>query len=101
MALIDPGLIDAACQRLGWTLVHFVWQGTLVALVLAAVLRGLKQSHTRYAAACLALAVMTALPLATLRYLQGRARLVPETTQTQEVVPDRSYWTSQNRVATA
>jgi beta-lactamase regulating signal transducer with metallopeptidase domain len=50
---------------LGWALLHFVWQGALVALALAAVLPLLRSAGARYRAACLALALMAALPLFT------------------------------------
>ena len=55
-------------EVLGWTLIHFTWQGTLVALSLAGVLRMLRGSstNTRYAAACLALLLMSSLPLLTI-----------------------------------
>ena len=55
--------------RVGWTLVHFLWQGALIALLYAAV-RGLLgralTPRARYALASLALAVMTATPPLTL-----------------------------------
>jgi beta-lactamase regulating signal transducer with metallopeptidase domain len=55
-------------EVLGWTLIHFTWQGTLVALSLAGVLRMLRGSstNTRYAAACVALLLMLSLPLSTI-----------------------------------
>src|SRR4030095_13620530 len=55
-------------EVLGWTLIHFTWQGALVALSLAGVLRMLRGSSTnsRYAATCLALLLMSSLPLFTL-----------------------------------
>ena len=55
-------------EVLGWTLIHFTWQGTLVALSLAGVLRMLRGSstNTRYAAACVALLLMSSLPLFTI-----------------------------------
>src|SRR5207248_1461054 len=48
-------------QRLGWTLVHSLWQGVLVAAVLAVVLRLLLRgapANVRYAAACAAMSMM-------------------------------------------
>ena len=52
-------------QRLGWTLMHFLWQGTLVAILYAA-LRGVLgrslSAQGRYVLACLALVAMTAAP---------------------------------------
>jgi TonB family protein len=58
-------------HALGWTLLHLCWQGTLVALVLWCVLEVLdgRSSRVRYAAACLALGLMVALPLATFAHL--------------------------------
>jgi HEAT repeat protein/beta-lactamase regulating signal transducer with metallopeptidase domain len=55
-------------EVLGWSLIHFTWQGTLVALSLAGVLRMLRGSstNTRYAAACVALLLMSSLPLFTI-----------------------------------
>src|SRR5262245_2612784 len=51
-------------EVLGWTLIHFTWQGTLVALSLAGVLRMLRGASTnaRYAAACVALLLMSSFP---------------------------------------
>ena len=39
---------------IGWTLVHFLWEGTVVALVCAGLLRVLRQAsaHVRYVVAC-------------------------------------------------
>ena len=45
-------------QGLGWALVHFVWQGALIALLLAAVLPACRGSRARYGAACVALLAM-------------------------------------------
>src|SRR5215475_9657834 len=55
-------------EVLGWTLIHFTWQGTLVALSLAGVLQILRGASTnaRYAASCVALLLMTSLPLFTI-----------------------------------
>lgn len=52
---------------LGWTLLHFFWQGAGVAVLLACVLALLpsRASQARYAAACGAMAAMLVLPLAT------------------------------------
>ena len=60
----------------GWTLVHFVWQGTVIALVTACVLRLLRGSRPqlRYGVACLALAMMLACPVATAFVLSAAPR---------------------------
>jgi beta-lactamase regulating signal transducer with metallopeptidase domain/peptidoglycan/xylan/chitin deacetylase (PgdA/CDA1 family) len=56
-----------ALQAVGWALVHFVWQGALVAILFTC-FSSLTKSATanvRYAGACVALTLMLALPLAT------------------------------------
>ena len=57
----------------GWTLVHFVWQGTGIALVAALALRLLRSSRPqwRYLAACAALAAMLAAPVITAFVITG------------------------------
>jgi uncharacterized protein (TIGR03435 family) len=55
-------------ERLGWTLVHFLWQGVLIAALYAIVRRWIANSprpNTRYLFACAALAAMMAAPLVT------------------------------------
>jgi beta-lactamase regulating signal transducer with metallopeptidase domain len=54
-------------QTLGWTLLHFLWQGALVAILFAnlqAVLRR-RSANMRYALSCAAMLLMLALPIAT------------------------------------
>lgn len=65
---------------LGWTLLHFCWQGTLVALLLACVLGFLpsRASHPRYVAACVAMALMVVLPLITFAVLAAQVQARPE-----------------------
>jgi len=57
----------ALVNAVGWALIHFVWQGALVALLLAAVLAlaPRRAARVRYAAACTALLVLAFLPMAT------------------------------------
>jgi uncharacterized protein (TIGR03435 family) len=59
--------MNAAIHVAGWTLVHFAWQGALVALAAALALRLLRHAtpQSRYVVACLALAAMLVLPGAT------------------------------------
>ncbi len=63
------GLSDQAwVQQLGWTLVQFLWQGTVIVLLFAAVRRLLRprvSAHARYVLACGALALMVAAPVCT------------------------------------
>jgi hypothetical protein len=62
------GVGAALIERLGWSLVHSVWQGAAVALLVAGVFRWLRRSsaQARYATACGALLAMLVLPLVTL-----------------------------------
>jgi beta-lactamase regulating signal transducer with metallopeptidase domain len=54
-------------EVIGWTLLHFVWQGTLIALALGVLLFFLPATwaRARYVVACTALVVMALAPLAT------------------------------------
>ena len=58
---------------LGWTLIHFLWQGTLIALLLAALngLLGRTASRARYAASCVAMLLMLACTVATFMRLNA------------------------------
>jgi D-alanyl-D-alanine endopeptidase (penicillin-binding protein 7) len=64
-----PALIAA----LGWTLVHFVWQGAVLGCVAAVLLTLLRNARpeTRYALACLGLLLCLAWPAADLMLLLG------------------------------
>jgi hypothetical protein len=60
MTDLENMLAQPMLEALGWGLIHFIWQGVLVALSLACVLRMLRGSSTnaRYAAACVTLLLM-------------------------------------------
>src|SRR6266496_1823477 len=68
-------LVHPLFRRLGWTLVSFLWQGALVAVLLACVNSLLlrRRPGVRYAAACGALLLMAALPIATFASKAGGA----------------------------
>jgi beta-lactamase regulating signal transducer with metallopeptidase domain len=55
---------------LGWCLLHFVWQGAVLALVLCALLARLRSPQARYASAVCALTAMMVAPFATFALLQ-------------------------------
>ncbi|MGD0772601.1 MAG: GWxTD domain-containing protein [Candidatus Solibacter sp.] len=55
MSLLELWVHTPAAAALGWTLAHSLWQGALVALVLAAALGVMRSSRARYAAACVAM----------------------------------------------
>ncbi|MFO0870835.1 MAG: M56 family metallopeptidase [Pirellulales bacterium] len=60
-------LTSATVERLGWSLLHFVWQGAVIAGGLSLLLRWLRHGspQARYGAACGALALMACCPLVT------------------------------------
>ena len=67
-------------ESLGWALLHLLWQGALVAVVLALALRmlGRRAANARYGLACGALVMMLVLPVATgwRHYTTAQARPV-------------------------
>ena len=74
MSALHEMLSWPAVQRLGWIVVSFIWQGTVVALALAVTLLALRRAsaNARYVAACAALALMAACPLATWGWLAAQ-----------------------------
>lgn len=82
--LLSPQMIE----RLGWTLVHFVWQAAAVALLLAVVLRCLRRSssNVRYVVSCLAMMLIVALPLVTMSLVEV-SRPVAEAGPTLDTAP--------------
>jgi len=73
--LLQSSMAHTITEALGWTLVHFLWQGTLVAIVLwcALALMARRAVETRYGAACVALLAMVALPVVTFVRLAEKA----------------------------
>ena len=68
---ISPELV----RTVGWALLHFVWQGGVVAALLSIAFAMTKRAAVRYAAAVGALLLMVAFPIATVLYLN---RSVPQ-----------------------
>lgn len=60
-------------QILGWTLLHFVWQGAALALLLYVVMAFCRSALTRYVCALSGLIVMAACPAATFTFLEHRS----------------------------
>ncbi len=75
-------------QTLGWTLVHFLWQGTLVALVFAALLYVTRNSSSsiRYLVSCIGLALMVIAPIATFVYLAPSIKPVYQFTEAPQAI---------------
>ena len=67
MTGIDTIVGEPVVQAVGWALLHFVWQGTLIAAIAAAALRALRHSaaDVRYVVAAIALSLMATMPLVT------------------------------------
>lgn len=65
----------------GWALVHFLWQGSVIALAVAVALRWIERPEVRYLVTCLGLAAMLAAPVATLATLNAMTRQFGAPTQ--------------------
>lgn len=68
MNVIETLLGNPIAQSLGWALIHFIWQGALIALLYlcASVLLRRFESGARYAAGCAAMLLMLAAPVITM-----------------------------------
>lgn len=58
---VDPELM----RPLGWALIHFLWQGALIAGAVALVSLAVKRASARYVLFCIGLALMAASPVVT------------------------------------
>lgn len=79
-------------DRLGWTLIHFVWEGAAVALLLALALLAARRASAalRYALALGALVLMIACPIVTYALLTPTITIV--------VTGDSAYWAGETIV---
>ncbi|MBA4148139.1 MAG: SEL1-like repeat protein [Verrucomicrobia bacterium] len=76
-------------QSIGWTLLHFIWQGAVLAALFAVaqfVLQN-RSANARYVAGCVALVFAIILPVITFCIQAGEFSLRPTVTQTQQVQP--------------
>ena len=83
--------LDAFSYALGWTLVHFLWQGLLIAALLACLLSLLhrRSAQFRYAVCCVAMALMMAAPVLTFMRLSQRG--IPTEPIMAHPTPDRLF----------
>jgi bla regulator protein BlaR1 len=73
--LLDLVAGTPVSEALGWTLVHSLWEGTVIAAALAAVLILVRSPRTRYAAGCFALlAALASFAITLLHFLPANAR---------------------------
>ncbi len=89
-------------ERLGWTLVHFLWQGLAIALLYAAADRVMAHKcspNGRYLLACAALVAMMAAPLTTWE-LMGQPAASPDAAYQIRGVPPAPSTTSTAGAAT-
>jgi beta-lactamase regulating signal transducer with metallopeptidase domain/murein DD-endopeptidase MepM/ murein hydrolase activator NlpD len=66
-------------QTLGWTLIHSLWQGVLIAALLFFVLLFVKRSQVRYGVSCAALLLMVLIPVVTFGMLTDKPTLSVKT----------------------
>jgi len=71
MIVLENILSQEIVQRLGWTLLHFIWQAVVVSVLLAILLRALCKSsaNLRYIISCLALVLIILLPAITIKLI--------------------------------
>src|SRR2546428_3064699 len=69
-------LAQPLAPRLGWTLVHFLWQGSAIAALFAMAQVALQKrsAQARYLAGCFALGLMVLAPFVTFARLNDKAR---------------------------
>jgi len=81
MTTLSNWLSPSAMHSLGWTLLHFLWQGTAVAALAAVLMTFCRNASTRYALAVCGLVLMLAAPVATFFFLtSSRQALHAEST---------------------
>jgi ankyrin repeat protein/beta-lactamase regulating signal transducer with metallopeptidase domain len=84
--------IEPWVQRLGWVLIHFIWQGTAIALLLAITLRlfARASAHVRYAIIGGALLLCGIMPVVTWAIFGSQSELSvrPATASTLVYTPD-------------
>jgi beta-lactamase regulating signal transducer with metallopeptidase domain/uncharacterized GH25 family protein len=99
MNLLRAALESPLVNRIGWTLLHFLWEAAVVAALLAVILAILRRRSpaVRYLASCAGLVVLAALPVVTFLIVPARAIAVAKaeasnavTSATPVVAKDRS-----------
>src|SRR4029450_12012707 len=96
MSVIEQLLREPAAQAIGWALLHFIWQGTLVGALTALVLACLRKdaADIRYVVSAIGLSLMLTLPAVTAVQLwrsdvNHDVRLRAEATQVAQVTDVR------------
>jgi beta-lactamase regulating signal transducer with metallopeptidase domain len=83
MTAINEMLQQPLAQAIGWALLQFVWQGTLIAVLTALLLAALRRSgpDVRYVVSAIALALMLTVPVVTVMQTLGAAGPASEESQ--------------------
>ena len=86
----DSFLFPAVLEQLGFALLHFIWQGFVVAIIASLLLRLMKRqaASARYPVALMSFAIMVICPLVTLVSLSGQSNNTKAFASTSE--PDVS-----------
>ncbi len=77
MTTLTNWLSPSTMHSLGWTLLHFLWQGTAVAALAAVLMTLCRRSSARYALAVGALVLMLGAPVATFLFLTASSAGAP------------------------
>jgi beta-lactamase regulating signal transducer with metallopeptidase domain len=93
MSAIDHLLREPAAQAIGWALLHFIWQGTLVAALTAVALACLRNgaADIRYVISAIGLSLMLTLPAVTAAQLwrsDGSPDFRPKAKAARELAAD-------------
>jgi uncharacterized protein involved in exopolysaccharide biosynthesis len=95
--LLDHALL----HRIGWALIHSLWQGAFIAAayaLLGVALRG-QSAQARYLAGCLALALLAASPVITFMMSSEEARTRVETSTRSGALAQSTYATTASSTA--
>ena len=87
MTDLTSWLSPAVMHSLGWTLLHFLWQGTAIAAFAAAAMSLSRIASIRYAIGVGALSLMLAVPVATFFFLGQTASRPGQTASTNDNLP--------------
>ena len=92
MTTLTNWLSPSTMHSLGWTLLHFLWQGTALAALAAVLMALCRRSSTRYALAVGVLVLMLAAPVATFFFLTPSGATMPASSSpiASEKAPDAS-----------
>ena len=102
MELLQTFLSEHTIQRIGWVLVHFLWQGVAAGALLWCMLKMLSKasSHTRYIAACVGLALMVLAPAVTFMVLNDDAPVAVAETPVEPLAMSNTPMPAETRVIT-